>query len=475
MTEVDDWLSKSNIHHCSESVSADTRGSYVKIHRFVGCLDNKWGRCKAHFPCPIFKTTEVDPDTCAINMKKLEPMINTISPIVTYLFRCNTDITSLKSGTAIKGVILYVTDYITKASLKTHVMFDAIRSTFQKKSELIGGSDTRKEKARRLMTKIVNNLSAKMEIGSPMAAMYLLRNPDHYTNLEFSPFYWKSYVIEARRPWQPQNEEEESDKVALVKSCGQIVGLSPVYDYIYRPAGLEDLCLYDWVRTCKREKYRKSPKSKPQHHDIDTSDAESTVDEEDRESSPNDSESDNGSLLDNLTNGVNSKPRHTTSLLLQNPGLYPFTKGHPLQKTHGTRYNPRKDVVLPNFIGETLPRRDRGDRELYCSTMLTFFKPWRSGIQLKTQNESWDNAFDSYQFSKYHMSIMNNFNLRYECLDARDDFHAQLKKGADPIPGWNSQFGQEDLSSDAVVSQNDTDADNKDMVGTEYADFPSGC
>jgi len=253
VTEVDDIISKSNIHRCSESVSADTNGSRVKIRRFVGCMDNKWGKCKARFPRPVFQKTEVDMKTGAINMKKLEPMINTISPVVTYLFRCNTDITSLKSGTAIKGVILYVTDYITKASLKTHVMFDVIRSTFQKNSELIGGSESRKEKARRLMTKIVNNLSAKMEIGSPMAAMYLLRNPDHYTNLNFVPFYWKSYVTEARRPWQPHDGEESGDKVTLIKSRGRIIGLSPVHDYIYRPESLEDLCLYDWIRFCRRE------------------------------------------------------------------------------------------------------------------------------------------------------------------------------------------------------------------------------
>jgi hypothetical protein len=40
-------------------------------------------------------------------MKKGEPWINTITYVVTYLFRCNIDITSLHSGMAIKGVLLY--------------------------------------------------------------------------------------------------------------------------------------------------------------------------------------------------------------------------------------------------------------------------------------------------------------------------------------------------------------------------------
>jgi Helitron helicase-like domain at N-terminus len=167
--EVDDLISKSNIHRCSQNVDVNTAGTRKKMRRYVGCTDNKWGKCKARFPRPVVKQTEVDVETGSVIMKKLEAMINTLTPVVTYLFRCNTDITSLKSGTAIKAVILYVTDYITKSSLKTHVIFDVIRAVYQKNAELIGGNQTRQEKARRLMTKIVNNLSAKMEIGAPMA------------------------------------------------------------------------------------------------------------------------------------------------------------------------------------------------------------------------------------------------------------------------------------------------------------------
>ncbi|KAF8225699.1 hypothetical protein L208DRAFT_1117873, partial [Tricholoma matsutake] len=66
---------------------------------------------------------------------------------------------------------------------------------------MIGGSDTRKEKACKLMTKIINSLSTKMEMGSPMIFMYLLGNPDHYKSHQFHPFYWQSFVQECRKPW----------------------------------------------------------------------------------------------------------------------------------------------------------------------------------------------------------------------------------------------------------------------------------
>ena len=198
----------------------------------------------------------MDPESGAINMKKLEPMINTVTPPLTYVLRCNTDVTSLKSGTAIKAVVMYVTDYITKCSLKTHILFDIIRATYQKNTEMLGGSDARKEKARRLMTKIVNNINAKLEMGSPMVNMYLLRNPDHYTNCDFPPFYWKNFVLEVRRPWLSKDVEDEgeSEKVALIKRTGNLLGLSPVFDYIHRPHELENICLYDWVCLCTRTK-----------------------------------------------------------------------------------------------------------------------------------------------------------------------------------------------------------------------------
>lgn len=49
-------------------------------------------------------------------------------------------------------------------------------------------------------------------------------------------------------------------------------------------------------------------------------------------------------------------------------------------------------------------------------------------IDLKAEYENWDEAFNTYEFSTRDKKYMSNFNLKYECLDARDDFHAQLEK-----------------------------------------------
>ncbi|KAF8225924.1 hypothetical protein L208DRAFT_1304488 [Tricholoma matsutake] len=82
--------------------------------------------------------------------------------------------------------------YITKPGLKTYSIFDTIRCVFDQNFELITDSTDRNSTSRSLMTKIVNALTAKMEIGSPMACMYLLGNPDHYTSHKFVNFYWRN-------------------------------------------------------------------------------------------------------------------------------------------------------------------------------------------------------------------------------------------------------------------------------------------
>ena len=160
-------------------------------------MNNIWGKFKPRFPRPTILKTFID-EFGTISLKKMEAWLNTITPLVTYLFRCNTDVTSLSSGTAIKAVVLYISDYIMKSTLKTHTIFDSIKSVFHRNSEMIGGSLPMKEKARRFMTKIANVLSAKAEMGAPMICMYLLGNPDHYTSHVFVPFYWQMYVAEVR-------------------------------------------------------------------------------------------------------------------------------------------------------------------------------------------------------------------------------------------------------------------------------------
>ena len=370
-----------------------------------GCKDNKWGKCKARFPHSLFTKSTIDTLTGAIDIKKLEPWLNTFTPIVTYLFRCNTDVTSLSSGTAIKAVVIYVSDYITKSSLKTHVIFDSIKSVFHKNSEMIGGTLPMKEKARRVMIKVVNLLSAKMEMGAPMICMYLLDNPDHYTDHTFVPLYWQSYVTEACSYFEETTLEKfEKHKVALIKRKGRIVGLSPVFDYIYCPAELQNITLYDWIAQFKRVKIPKSDsKNKQENKNIEP------VEDSLSDILSQSDFSDNNSLDEDFENILEEYEPVPPKSIGKN--MYRYMPSHPLYTTHAAKFNPDNLKTVPNLIGPPLPRRDQGDREYYCSTMLTFFKPWRTGNDLKALNTTWDEEFSKYKFTAQQNQFIQNFNI----------------------------------------------------------------
>jgi hypothetical protein len=119
--------------------------------------------------------------------------------------------------------------------------------------------------------------------------------------------------------------------------------------------------------------------------------------------------------------------------------------------------------MVVNFIGQILPRCDQGDREL---TMLALFKPWRTGFELKEKTKSWDDTFNEHEFTKREKQLMRNFNIKYECLDARDDFHAQMKTSTIPNEWPINCFDENDVDDDETTFENDpyVDGNNEDLL-----------
>jgi hypothetical protein len=83
-----------------------------------------------------------------------------------------------------------------------------------------------------------------------------------------------------------------------------------------------------------------------------------------------------------------------------------FLDEHPQSKTHKARMTEEKNAKVPNFQGGILPKKDQGNHEDYCMTMLTLFKPWRTGFQLKELEQSWSEAFEQYEFTERQKEIM---------------------------------------------------------------------
>jgi hypothetical protein len=224
--EVDDLLLRSNVHKCRHSVQDEQETEFKKDWRHLkkkrktekkyyerrGCL-NRHGVCKARFPRDVFGETNIDQDG-HINLKKREPNMNTFAKVITYFSRSNTDVGSLLSGTAVKAVVSYVSDYVSKLGLKTYQAFASVFDVFQRNSEMLDTGTEGVEAARTLMRQMINSMSTKMEIGSPTASMYILGNPDHYTH--YVPWSARQKLARSAELWIGQRRR-------LGKPClGQI-------------------------------------------------------------------------------------------------------------------------------------------------------------------------------------------------------------------------------------------------------------
>jgi Helitron helicase-like domain at N-terminus/PIF1-like helicase len=445
---VDDILIRSNIH----SHKVDRHGNDVSY-----CRDSN-GECKRRFPRTTYEQTLVDTNTGALNLKKGEPWMNTFTPTLTYILRCNSDVTSLLSGTAVKAVVAYVTDYITKQPLKTYSVFDVIKSVFDRNTELLSDKNIkREEKVRKLYTQMVNSLTVKSELGGPMASLYILGNPDHYKSHIPVPFQWRGYVREVLNAWDDnedikRNVDNCKEKLIIQKEDMSLIGVSKIFDYIYRPSMYERVCLYDWIRFSSKTRKRKLKKSKKTKNNLKSEnennyDNMDDISEDDSVNYMTDEEADKDNNSDNEEN--NGKVDHW------------FQSEHPQYKSHKIRMKKYDDRVFPCFLPDHLPRPDYGDREYYCCTMLTLFKPWRSGRNLKEESESWHNAFTTFKFTDSQREKIEFFGIRYQCLDARDDYAANRRTNKS---GINYQWA----TSDMLDSLDDTHETERVLNGADF-------
>lgn len=420
---IDSCINCKQYQDWKEDYNSTVNDILFRIHKHKcskeGCLKNKHNACKARFPRQIFDSSMVDPLSGAICIKHKEPMLNTFNPVMPYLLRCNSDATSLLSGTAIKSTISYVTDYITKSSLNTHVIFESVKTIFQKCPELLGDIGSAANKSRQLLTKLCNSLVSKLEIGAPMASMYLLGNPDHYTSHKFVNFYWRAFVNEAMRTASVDEEIHNSIPENMVVITKGMRASSPIFDYVYRPVKYTDMTLYDWIQQYDKQKGGIQQINKVIEQDMEDKQAAFHPTEQAQD-------------VPCLGNKRKRQLIDGEDVMLDYSSM--FMEGHPQRETHQPSLLTTEEYSnrVPNFIGGSLPRRDKGDAEFYAATMLTLFKPWRSGTDLKPGSQLWSEVFDKYRFCDRYKCLMDNFNLRYECADARDDFAAQRKLMSTP-------------------------------------------
>lgn len=375
--------------------------------------------CRMRMDGKTRAVTSIDPETRSILLRRLHPRIAPYNDVVTFLMKCNTDVKFIGSGEAAKALVYYVTDYITKASLQTHVGLAALSYAIEKANskypEMQQGDRTKGYRGSLTIT--VNSMMSRQEISHQQVMSYLSGGGDHYTSDRFQVLYWNSFsryvdtvVGEtlSQRVKQTGNdnaeggvesggepatqrtgrsdasreiEKEDPEKLAFLRlGSGSISASNQRDDYVYRSGEpvFAKLCLYDFV-----SRTRKIAQKKPDM---------------------------------NSTGGVGGGER---SDLVGGE----FLEGHPQRDTH--RLKVRRTVVIPVIIGERIARPDRSEveRERWARAILTLFRPWRLPTELKQDCISWTEAYDDFKdnLSVEHSKIISNINVLSECRDARDD------------------------------------------------------
>ncbi|KAF8238218.1 hypothetical protein L208DRAFT_1172961, partial [Tricholoma matsutake] len=72
---------------------------------------------------------------------------------------------------------------------------------------------------------------------------------------------------------------------------------------------------------------------------------------------------------------------------------------------------------LPNFIGRWFPRKDHmEEQELYAASMLVLLQPWGKFHHLKSDTETFDEAFTQFKSlaNPQTLSVIDNIQYYYE-------------------------------------------------------------
>lgn len=344
--------------------------------------------------------TELDEETQSILLRRLHPRINNFNDLVIFLLQGNMDIKYIGSGEAAKALVYYVTDYITKQTLPTHVGFSALVYALNQNAKKFAANphmDLFKQR-NSLFTKTVNSLASRQEMSHQQVMSYLIGGGDFYTSHSFRNLSWYRFdkhiaVLENTQSCSPDDAAsqtlpsttnayvapDEHDTVNFSVEDGRVSESSQIFDYQYRSTNgaFESLSLWEFVESVEMIK---------------------KVEEEAR---------------------LARQPNRRTL-----PRGFISGEAHPNFETHMMRF--RRDPLVPVLIGPALPKEDKSENEYeaWCRAMCILFKPWRQLQDLKSDDHAWSEAFLATTFKDVHVQYMKNMAVERQCKDARDS-HAE--------------------------------------------------
>ncbi|KAI0750155.1 hypothetical protein C8Q80DRAFT_1079565, partial [Daedaleopsis nitida] len=150
--------------------------------------------CRMRMDGTTRAVTVIDDESGSILLRRLHPMIANYNDLVVFLLKCNMDIKHIGSGEGAKALIYYVTDYITKAPIPTHMglaaLLYAIDRTNMKCGDVVDRTQLQERSA---FTTMVNSMLCRSEVSHQQVMSYLVGGGDHYTSHRFRILHLRSF------------------------------------------------------------------------------------------------------------------------------------------------------------------------------------------------------------------------------------------------------------------------------------------
>jgi Helitron helicase-like domain at N-terminus len=444
-------------------------------------------------PSNVQLETTFDMETGEICMRCLDGLVNNFNETILEAIRCNMDIKFIGSGSAAKAIIYYITNYITKLQLKTHVAYSALELSVKKLGEYNAEEDELTVRAKKLLQKCAYSMISHQELSAQQVASYLMDYEDHFTSHEYQNLFWTSFEsfinkedpspecyhdknlnkvnsadhknssynnddnaeLDIENGVDNENMGHESENLTDHNDCledkepfeddevtisthtvGKLFAkANQVADYQLRGQDLENWCVWDFISQTEKIRIRQactvtgSGKRKDLNENFDSDNIQ--VDDQ----SDNHGDGDDVSECDDhedtaVSNNITEFP--TQNGRRQRKTIH-FQSEHIEALTHCSSIQSLEKNFIPVPIGPSLPRRDQIEvRARYCRLMLILFRPWRHANDLRLLGQSWEAAFSEFleQCSTKIKNMMNNMQLLHECHDSgRDHFADRRNKG----------------------------------------------
>ncbi|KAL1729031.1 hypothetical protein EV714DRAFT_237756 [Schizophyllum commune] len=224
-----------------------------------------------------------------------------------------------------------------------------------------------------------------------------------------------------------------------MRKKGRIIGISEAQNYIFRAHALGHLKLYDFMLLCEREQIPKpGNKEKAEAAEEDSPRTEERLDVQ------IDAYEQDGWIVEDEDDGERSVLSDEEEV-----------EGDEDEDEAGLSAQNQSGVVADNTDVEMGPSEVEGaamddvvmedvDMEEPLDDVPTA-TPWRHARDLKEEDETWEEAFANHNFTERERELMRNFNLRWECIDGRDNFREVLRNG-----GFNDREDDLPIYADSV-------------------------